>query len=74
MLVGLLHIHQTQIDCILVKRSNLKNIKGTKAISSEECTMQHKLLICNMIVSAEPVKPIWIPPRRKTWKLKDAGT
>ena len=49
----------------------MKNIKDTKVISSEECVTQHKLLVCDLVVSAQPVKPICIPPRRKTWKLKD---
>ena len=62
----------TQIDYILFKKSNLKNIKDMKAISSEECITQHKLFFCDLIVSAKPVKHIRIPSRRKTWKLKDA--
>ena len=54
--------NQTQIDYILVKRPNLKNIKDTKVISSEESITQHKLLICDLTVSAKSVKPICIPP------------
>ena len=65
--------NQTQFDYILVKRSNLKNIKDTKAISSEESIIQHKLLVYDLIVSAKSVKPTSIPPWRKTLKLKDAG-
>ena len=40
-------------------------------ISSEECITQHRLLVCDLVVLAKPVRPIRIPPRRKTWKLKD---
>ena len=29
------------------------------------------LLVCDLVVSVKPVKTIRIPPRRKTWKLKD---
>ena len=65
--------NQTQIDYILGIRSNRKNIKDTTAISSEEYIAQHKLLVCDLIMSAKPVKPIRIPPRRKTWKLQDAS-
>ena len=36
--------NHTQIDFILVRRAQLKNIKGMKVISSEECITQHKLL------------------------------
>ena len=63
--------NHTQIDFILVRRAQLKNIKDTKVISSEECIKQDILLVCDLVVSAKPVKPIRIPPRRKTWKLKD---
>ena len=60
-----------EIDFILVRRAQLKNIKDIKVISSEECFTQHKLLVCDLVVFAKPVKHIRIPPKRKTWKLKD---
>ena len=63
--------NHTQIDFILVRRAKLKNIKDTKLISGEECITQPKLLVCDLVVSEKPVKHIHIPPRRKTWKLKD---
>ena len=63
--------NQTQIDYILVKRFNLKNIKDTKAISSQKWITQQKVLVCKLILSTKPVKPIRIPSRRKIWKLKD---
>lgn len=50
-------------------RSNLKNIKNKKAVNTEECITQYKL-------SADLLSVIWfnwIPPRWKTWELKDAG-
>ena len=65
--------NHTQIDLILVRRAQLKNIKDTKVVSCEECITQHKLLVCDLVVSAKLVKPIRIPLRRKTWKLKDAA-
>ena len=61
-----------EIDFILVRRAQLKNIKDIKVISSEERFTQHKLLVCDLVVFAKPVKHIRIPPKRKTWKLKDA--
>ena len=44
-----------------------------KAIISEECITQHKLLVCDLIVPAKPLKPICIPPKRNFSYLKDAG-
>ena len=63
--------NHTQIDYILVRKAQLKSIKDTTVNSSEECITQHKLLVCDLVVSTKPIKPIRIPPRRKTWKLRD---
>ena len=65
--------NHTQIDYILVRRTELKNIKDTKVISSEECITQHKILVSDLVISAKATKPIRIPPRRKTWKLRDSA-
>ena len=58
--------NHTQIDFIIVRRAQLKNIKDTKVFSSEECITQYKLHVCDLVVSAKPVKLIRIPPKRKT--------
>ena len=42
-------------------------------INSEECITQHKLRVCNLVVSRKPIKTFRIPPRRKTWKLKSTA-
>ena len=48
----------------------MRNQDGMR-ISSKECITQHKLLVCDLVISAKPVKPIRIPPRRKPWKFND---
>ena len=63
--------NHTQIDFILIRTAQMKNIKDAKMISSEECITHNKLLVCDSVVSAKPVKAICIPPRLKTLKLKD---
>ena len=65
--------NHTQIDFILVRKVQLKNIKDTKVINSEECITQHKLRVCNLVVSRKPIKTFRIPQRKKTWKLKDTA-
>ena len=52
--------NHTQIDFILVKRAQLKNMKDTKVFISKECIMQDKLLVWDLVVSAKPVQPIHI--------------
>ena len=49
--------NHTQIDLILFRRAQLRNIKDTKVISSEECITQHKLFVCDLVVSANLSKP-----------------
>ena len=64
--------NQTQIDYILTKRCQLKNIRDVKVIGREECITQHKLLFSDVTLSTTPAKAPLIPPRRKLWKLNDA--
>ena len=56
------------IDFILVGRAQLKNIKDTKVISTEEYITQHKLLVCGCI--SKTCQTHLIPPRRRTWMMK----
>ena len=66
--------NSTQIDYILVRISRLKNVKNINAIGSEECVTQHRLLVCDLVLTTEPAKSKFIPPRRKTWMLNDDNT
>ena len=62
---------QTQIDYILVRKSDRKVVKDVKVISGEECVSQHRLLVCDIVVkNAKEVKRKY-RPRRKVWKLND---
>ena len=64
----------TQVDYILVRRCDLRLVRDTKIIGSEECTSQHKLLVCDISLRTITAKPRNIPPKRKIWKLKDPET
>ena len=62
---------QTQIDYILVRKSDRKVVKDVKVVSGEECVSQHRLLVCDIVVkNAKEVKRKY-RPRRKVWKLND---
>ena len=63
--------NETQIDYLLVRRSQLKWVKNVNVISSEECISQHKLLVGDIILSSTPRAPVRLPPRVKTWKLRE---
>ena len=62
----------SQIDYIMVKRSDRKFVKDVKVIAGEECALQHQLLVCDLTIKAtkEAKKPFI--PKRRVWKLKDA--
>ena len=49
----------------------LKCVSNVNVISGEECISQHRLLVGNITLSAKPKQPPRLPPRLKTWKLKD---
>ena len=40
--------------------------ENVRVIGSEECIIQHKLLICEITLSTKSVKPPYIPLQRKT--------
>ena len=65
--------NQRQIDCILVKRQNIKLVCDVKVILNEECVTQHKPLVCDArIVKSEDWCKKFIP-KRCVWKLQQAG-
>ena len=63
--------NQSQIDFIIVRRSQLKHVQDTKVINGEECSPQHKLLVADINIKRYKVKPKLLPARRRVWKLKE---
>ena len=59
----------SQIDYILVRRSNLKHVRNVKVINGEECAPQHKLLVSDIIIPTEKSKAKTLHKRRRIWKL-----
>ena len=62
---------KTQIDFILLRKSNLKMAEDIKVIPSEECVPQHKLLICDLQLKIPKSRRPTFTPKLRTWKLKD---
>ena len=61
----------SQIDYIIVRKSDFKSLRDVKAIGSEECAWQHKLLIGDLVLNTTSNKSSCIPPKRKFWRLSD---
>ena len=59
----------TQVDYILTRRSDLKQVQDVKIIGNEECVTQHKLLVCEMTLRTQIRKQHKLPPKRRIWKL-----
>ena len=61
----------SQIDYILVWKSDFKSVRDVKVISGEECVSQHKLLVGDLELNTSISKSRSIPPKRKLWKLSN---
>ena len=62
----------SQIDYILVRKSDFKFVRDVKVISGEECVSQQKLLVGDLGLNTSFSKsPNSIPPKRKLWKLSN---
>ena len=53
----------SQIDYILVRRTDLKLVWDVKVIGSEECVSQHKLLVSDLELNVSVSKPRPVPPK-----------
>ena len=63
--------NSSQIDYVLVRKSDLKLMRDIKVIPGEEVLTQHRMLVSDMIWKfTKPEKKIFTPKLR-TWKLKD---
>ena len=65
---------KSQIDYILVRRSELSTVKDVKVIAGEECIQQHRLLVCVLDVKERHRKcREKLVSRCRVWRLKDVG-
>ena len=60
----------TQIDYILCRRCNLKEISDCKVVVGESVARQHRMLVCRMTLVVRKTKRTKAEQRTKWWKLK----
>jgi hypothetical protein len=66
--------NKSQIDYVLVKRSNLSSVKDIKTIAGEECVQQHRLLMCILDINDKIRRSKEKPASKwRVWRLKDEG-
>ncbi|KAK3521647.1 hypothetical protein QTP70_014701, partial [Hemibagrus guttatus] len=63
---------RTQVDYILCRRGNLKEISDCKVVVGESVTRQHRMVVCRMTLMVCKTKrsKIEIEKKTKWWKLK----
>ncbi|KAK3552498.1 hypothetical protein QTP86_012369 [Hemibagrus guttatus] len=63
---------RTQVDYILCRRSNLKEISDCKVVVGESVARQHRMVVCRMtlMVCKKKRSKIEIEKKTKWWKLK----
>ena len=66
---------KSQIDYVLVRRSELPTLMDIKTIVGEECIQQHRLLV-SIVDKTEQIRMIRQKPvsRCRVWRLKDANS
>ncbi|KAK3540827.1 hypothetical protein QTP86_002365 [Hemibagrus guttatus] len=60
----------TQVDYILCRRGNLKEISDCKVVMGESVASQHRMVVCRMTLMVCKKKRSEIEKKTKWWKLK----
>ncbi|KAK3531584.1 hypothetical protein QTP70_024969, partial [Hemibagrus guttatus] len=61
---------RTQVDYILCRRGNLKEINDCKVVVGESVARQHRMVVCRMTLMVCKKKRSKIEKKSKWWKLK----
>ena len=61
----------TQVDYILVRRSNLKEIGDCKVMPGESVARQHRVVIARMKLQVRKKRTVTTKPRIKWWRLSE---
>ncbi|KAK3513892.1 hypothetical protein QTP70_032857 [Hemibagrus guttatus] len=61
---------RTQVDYILCRRDNLKEISDCKVVVGESVARQHRMVVCRMTLMVCKKKRSEIEKKTKWWKLK----
>ncbi|KAG2457342.1 CFDP2 protein, partial [Polypterus senegalus] len=60
----------TQVDYILCRRVDLKEIEDCKVVAGESVVKQHRMVVCRMALEIKKRKRVRAEPRINWWKLK----
>ena len=60
----------TQVDYVMCRRRNLKEICDCKVIVNECVAKQHRMVVCKMVLMVKKKKAEKVNPKIRWWKLK----
>ena len=63
----------TQIDYVMCRRRNLKEMCDYKVIVNECVAKQHHMVVCKMVLKVKKKKAEKIKPKMRWWKLKETS-
>ena len=63
-------VRSTQVDYILCRRCNLKEITDCKVVVGESIARQHRMVVCRMTLVVKKRRRTKAAQRTKWWKLK----
>ena len=63
----------TQVDYVMCRRRNLKEICDCKVIVNACVAKQHRMVVCKMGLMVKKKKPEKVKPKIRWWKLKETS-
>ena len=63
----------TQVDYVMCRRRNLKEMCDCKVIVNECVTKQHRMVVCKMALMVKKKKAEKVKPKIRWWKLKETS-
>ncbi|MDJ0933710.1 MAG: endonuclease/exonuclease/phosphatase family protein [Breoghania sp.] len=61
----------SQVDYILCRRANLKDVSDCKVLVGESIASQHRIVVCRMRLVVKDRKSARLEPRIRWWRLKE---
>ena len=63
----------TQVDYVMCRRRNLKEMCDCKVILNECVAKQHRMVVCKMVLMVKKKKAEKVKPKIRWWKLKESS-
>ena len=65
--------NSTQVDYVMCRRRNLKEMCNCKVILNECMAKQHRMVVCKMALMVKKKKAEKVKPKTRWWKLKETS-